>query len=121
MSKLDTEIGQMIEAYTVECEKANVSRNMDEQGRRAKDIVAKHSRLDVLASAHWEGLYYEHKIMVLRDAVLELAKSAAKPAKGVAVVDDAGVVSIEPAQIELEQAIEAAPAPKKTRKAKVAA
>ena len=115
MSKLDTEIGQMIEAYTVECEKANVSRNMDEQGRRAKDIVAKHSRLDVLASAHWEGLYYEHKIMALRDAVLELAKGAAAPAKVVVHVE------ADPAQVELEDAIEAAPAPKKTRKAKVAA
>lgn len=115
MSKLDTEIGQMIEVYTIECEQASVSRNMDEQGRRAKEIVAKYSAVDILGSEHWTGLYYEHKIMALRDAVLELAKGAAAPARVVVHVE------ADPAQVELEDAIEAAPAPKKTRKAKVAA
>ena len=113
MSKLDTEIGQMIEAYTIECEQASVSRNMDEQGRRAKAIVAKYSAVDILGSEHWTGLYYEHKIMALRDAVLELAKGSNDHVVGIAVMDDDGVVSIEP--------VEAAPAPKRTRKAKVPA
>jgi hypothetical protein len=121
MSKLDAEIGQMIEAYTIECEKANVSRNMDEQGRRAKDIVAKHSRLDVLASAHWEGLYYEAKIIVLRDALLEWFNAANKPAKAAATAYVPLSETVEPDQVELEAEIEAAPAPKKPRKAKVPA
>lgn len=114
MNKLDVEIGQMVEAYTVECEKASVSRNMDEQGRRTKEIVGKHTPLEILGSCYWEGLYYEAKIMSLREAVLELAKASAKPAKVTAPVE------VEPPQVDLEAAIEAAPAPKKGRKPKVA-
>lgn len=108
---VDTKINEIINDHVAESEKASVSRNVDETARRIKEALCDFSSLEILASDHWGGLYYEAKIMALRDAVLEMAKGAEKPAKGVAVVDDAGVVSIEPVEA----------APKKSRKAKAAA
>jgi hypothetical protein len=113
---VDDKINEIINEHAMECEKASVSRNVDETGRRIKDALKGFTALDVLGSGHWEGLYYEAKILALRDAVLEMAKGGMSRT---VVITDPGHPSSLPTP--LETAIEAAPAPKKTRKAKAAA
>jgi hypothetical protein len=70
---VDAKIDEVTQAHVVECEGSNISRNVDETAKRVKDAIAEFSALDVLASGYWEGLYYEAKILALRNAVLELA------------------------------------------------
>ncbi len=119
-NKVDDKINEIINDHAAESEKLSISRDVDETGRRIKAALEGFSRLDILASDHWGGLYYEQKITALREAVLELAKGAAKPAKSKQEqIDD---LEAQKAIVEAEIATkEAVATAKKARKAKAAA
>ena len=105
---VDAKIDEVTQAHVAESEAANVSRNVDETAKRVKDAIAEFSALDILASGYWEGLYYEAKILALRNAVLELAAPRLVGASDPQVADSAELVT-------------EVPAPKKARKPKAAA
>lgn len=126
MNHVDEEIHETIQKYVAEAEKANVSRDMQEQQRRIQAVLDKNSPLDVLASGHVMSLHDQARLMAIREAVLELAKivktqllvKTPKPAP----VQSSPVESSAVEQTDIEAAIEEAPTPKKRgRKPKVAA
>ena len=119
---VDAKIDQITQAHVAECEKANVSRNVDETAKRVKDAIAEFSAVYVLASGYWGSLHDQSKVMAIRDAVLELA-----------TVIEAGLAAAKREPVGFRKALgepihsvsaavePEAPAPKKPRKAKAAA
>jgi hypothetical protein len=103
---VDAKIDEVTQAHVVECEGSNISRNVDETAKRVKDAIAEFSALDVLASGYWEGLYYEAKIIALRNAVLELAA----PVMAVAHLGEPNTSEPPPAEVT-----QAKPKPKSIR------
>jgi hypothetical protein len=71
---IDAHIDTITQAHVAECEKANVSRNVDETKRRVKDVLAQYSAMEILASGYWEGLHDAAKVAAIRAAVLELGQ-----------------------------------------------
>ena len=71
---IDAHIDEITQAHVAECEKANVSRNVDETKRRVKEILEGYTAVEILAASYWEGLHDAAKVAAIRAAVLELAR-----------------------------------------------
>lgn len=123
MNHIDENINEIISAYQAEAERGNFSRNVQEQVRRIKEMLANHNKRELLGSGYWGSLKDNERLEVVRDAVLELVVDVAKlisdvnSAKAVRPSPvESGPVESEPAQLDIEDA----PPPKKRkpRKAK---
>lgn len=112
---VDEKIHDLTQEHVRECEKLNVSRNVTETARRIDAALKEFSRFEVMASGYWTSLHDQAKVMAIRDAVLELAEKLEKLGKG---AKSPAPVAAEPAQVELEDAIEDAPKPAKKAKPK---
>lgn len=117
---VDVKIAEITDGHTAECEKLNVSRNVQETKRRIELALADFSRLDILASGYWEGLGDAAKIAAIRAAVVEMAEKPAKPKTTTLVSPDGDSVTV-PVNEGGTGEIEVIEKPKKARKAKAAA
>jgi hypothetical protein len=103
LNAVDKKIDEITQAHVAECEKLNVSRVVSVTTARINEALKAFSAIEILGSGYWTGLHDQAKVAAIRDALVELAEKVAamtpKPAPA--------------PQVDLEDAIEAAPAPKK--------
>jgi DNA-directed RNA polymerase specialized sigma subunit len=102
---VDRKIDEITQEHVRECEKLNVSRNVVMTAQRVAEALKAFSAIEILASGHWEGQHDAAKTAAIRNAVLELSAKV-----------EALTPKPAPAkQVELEEAIEAAPPKKSAR------